>query len=330
MFTASGRERQARLQATPGEQVAASYRAAVTTAANIGSGFIPVNVDLDNSLAWLYDRAPVLEYLNMQVGLRGEWKWFYGSNTAANKPTPVPVVEGGAVAESAPRFTELTRKPIVIADQFPISSSLLAMAPQTDQFSTEGARMLVQERLVREVLSGPNTGAAFAVATNGIASGLIESGVTHDNYGAAATDFGRDDILTVEQNLRDANPAAGEMVWIISTDLEKAARGTRIGGVDSVRFVAERMENMIDMGYMNRIADGTGTHYVASTHLGKASVNDPGVLLVGKYSVVPVWGDGIEVIIFNDPELAGQRYGFRMHANHALINPSNARGIRRG
>ena len=328
MFTARGRERQTRLQNTPGEQVAASYRAAVTTAANIGSGFIPVNVDMDNSLAWLYDRAPVLEYLNMQVGLRGEWKWFYG--TAANKPTPVPVVEGGAVAESSPRFTELTRKPIVIADQFPISSSLLAMAPNTEQFSTEGARMLVQERLMREVLSGPNTGAAFAAESNGISSGLIESGITHDNYGAAVTDFGREDILTVEQNLRDQNPAAGEMVWIISTDLEKAARGTRVGGVDSVRFVAERMENMIDMGYMNKIADGTGTHYVASTHLGKASVSDPGILLVGKYSVVPVWGDGIEVIVFNDPELAGQRYGFRMHANHVLINPHNARGIRRG
>ena len=38
MFTARGRERQTRLQATPGEQVAASYRAAVTTAANIGVG----------------------------------------------------------------------------------------------------------------------------------------------------------------------------------------------------------------------------------------------------------------------------------------------------
>ena len=105
----------------------------------------------------------------------------------------------------------------MIADQFPISSLLLAMAPNTEQFSTEGARMLVQERLVREVLSGPNTGAAFAVATNGIASGLIESGVTHDNYGAAVTDFGRDDILTVEQNLRDANPAAG--AWCGSSRL---------------------------------------------------------------------------------------------------------------
>ena len=330
MFTKRGRERQARLQETPADRVSASYRAAITSAANIGSGFIPVNVDLDNSLAWLYDRAPVLEHLNVQPGLRSEWKWFYGSNTATQQPSPGPVAEGAAVTESSPRFTELTRKPIVIADQFPISSSLLAMAPATENFTTEGARMLVQERLVREVLSGPNTGAAFVAATNGIASGLLESGTNNDNYGAAATDFGRDDILTVEQGLRDQNPSAGELVWIIGTDLEKLARGTRVGGTDSIRFVAERMMNMIDEGYMNQIAEGTGTHYVATTHLGKSGVTDPGVLLVGKYSVVPIWGDGVEVIVFNDPELAGQRYGFRLHANHVLVNPLNSRGIRRG
>ena len=98
--------------------------------------------------------------------------------------------------------------------------------------------MLVQERLVREVLSGPNTGAAFAVATNGIASGLIESGVTHDNYGAAVTDFGRDDILTWwSRTSATRTRAAGEMVWIISTDLEKAALGhpRRRGRLDALR-----------------------------------------------------------------------------------------------
>ena len=119
-------------------------------------------------------------------------------------------------------------------------------------------------------------------------------------------------------------------MWIVSTDLEKLARSTRVGGTESVRFVAERMMNKIDEGYLNRINDMSGVHYVASTHLGKGSVSDPGILLVGKYSVVPIWGDGVEVIVFNDPELAGQRYGFRMHANHVLINPNNARGIRRG
>ena len=308
--------------------MSASYRAALTSAANIGAGFVPTNVDLDNSLAWLYDRAPVLEFLNVQPGLRGEWKWFYG--TAANKPTPAPVAEGGAVPESSPRYTELTRKPVVIADQFPISSTLLAMAPNAENFTVDGARMLVQERLVREVLSGPNTGADFASVSNGIQNGLIESSIANTNYGAAQTNFARADVVAVEQDLRDQNPAAGDLVWIISTDLEQLARGTRVGGTESIRFVGERMMNMMYEGYMNRISDESGVHYVATTHLGKATVNDPGFLVVGKYSVVPIWGDGIEVIIFNDPELAGQRYGFRLHANHAIINPANARGIRRG
>ena len=326
MFTKRGKDKQAELRNTPPEQVAASYRTALTSATGVGAGFVPTNVDLDNSLAWLYDRAPVLDFLNVQPGLRGEWKWFYGTGT--HKPAPKGVAEGGAVTESSPRYTELTRKPIVIADQFPISSTLRLLAPNSENFTVDGARMLVQEQLVRAVLSGPNTGAAFAAATNTIANGLIESSIDVVGYGANDAAFTRDDIVAVEQALRDNNPAEGDLVWIISTGLETLARSERVGGTESIRFVAERMMNQMFEGYMNRIGDDSGIHYVATTHLGKATIVNPGFLLVGKYSVVPLWGDGIEVIIFNDPELAGQRYGFRVHANHVMVNPANAEGTK--
>ena len=92
--------RQTALRATPPEQV----RAAITTGATVGGGTVGVSLDVENSLAWLYDRAPVMEHLTVIPGVTGEWQTFYGSNTAANKPSPDPVEEGGAVGESSPSW----------------------------------------------------------------------------------------------------------------------------------------------------------------------------------------------------------------------------------
>ena len=318
-------QRQIALRATPPEHT----RAAITTGANVGGGTVGISLDVQNSLAWLYDRAPILEHLTVIPGVMGEWQAFYGSNTAADKPAPDPVAEGAAVGESSPKLTRLRRLPVTIADRFPISSALLAAATvNIENIALMGAENLVREHLVRQVLSAPGVGAAFADVTNAMSSGITHSGLNSTNYGAADANFERDDIVAVEGTMRANNPVGERLVWIISTGLEDLARKKRIGGTESVRFVAERNSGSLFEGIMNPNPGGMGIPYVSSTHLGETGVTNPGVLLYGSASIVPIWGGGIDVIVFNDPNNAADMYGFRLHANHAFVNPNNGERIK--
>lgn len=330
MSRPANQERQAALRQTPSERV----RAAITTAAGVGYGTIATNVDVQNSLAWLYDRAPVLEKFTVMPGARGEWKWFYGSNAAANIPTPGEVAQGGAIPESSPRLAEMVRLPVTIASQFPISSALLAAnSIGLEGVVLGGAENLVSERLVRNVLSGPNVGPAFADdggSNLSMQDGLINGGIPNTNYGADADAFTRDDVVTVEQNLRAQNPEGSGLVWIVSTGFEGLARTKRIGGNESVRFVAERNSGSLFEGIMNPNPGGMGISYVSSTHLGKASVVNPGILVMGSQVVVVIWGSGVDIIPFVDPRIAGTVYGFRTHANVCVVNGRNGHQTRQG
>ena len=84
MSRAKNRERQVALRDTPPERI----RAAITTAANVGYGTIATEVDVENSQAWLYDRAPVLDMFSVRTGAMGEQKYFYGDNDTADRPSP--------------------------------------------------------------------------------------------------------------------------------------------------------------------------------------------------------------------------------------------------
>ena len=223
----------------------------------------------------------------------------------------------------------LRRLPITIADRFPISSALLAAATvNIENIALMGAESLVREHLVRNVLAGPGVGDAFADVTNAITTGITHSGIGNTNYGAADANFDRDDIVEVEGALRAKNPVGNNLVWIVSTGLENLARTKRIGGTESVRFVAERNSGSLFEGIMNPNPGGMGIPYVSSTHFGETGVTNPGILMYGSASCVPVWGGGIDVIMFNDPNNAADMYGFRLHANHAFVNSNNAHRIK--
>ena len=47
---------------------------------------------------------------------------------------------------------------------------------------------------------------------------------------------------------------------------------------------------------------------------------------MGSQVVVCFWGGGIELIVFNNPAKNAVDYGFRVHANVAVVNPNNATG----
>lgn len=327
----SNQKRQKELLQTPHERV----RAAITTGDNVGYGTIAVNVDVDNSQAWLYDRAPILEKLTVMSGISGEWKHFWGDNDAADRPNPLETAEGGTVTESSPKLRNVSRLPITITDVFPISSALLASATANiESIAVNGAENLVREKAIRNVLSGPYTGAMHATVANAIQAGLINSGIGVTNYGANANAFNRDDIVGAEQALRAQNPDGEGLVWIVSTGFEELARNERIGGNEAVRFVAERSAPNLFEGIMNPNPGGMGLPYVSTTHLGKRVGNtnevNPAFLIFGSQAIVMIWGVGIELIPFNDPRQAAMIYGFRMHLNFTFINPFNGRGLRQG
>ena len=320
MSRAKNRERQVALRDTPPERV----RAAITTAANVGYGTIATEVDLENSQAWLYDRAPVLDHFTVRTGAMGEQKYFYGDNVAAQRPSPAEHGEGAAVTESSPRLVNFSRLPVAISDYFPISSSLIASATvPIDSVILGGAERLVSERVVRNVLSGPFVGVDFATSASAMQDGLIDAGITNRDYGAADANFDRDDIVAVEQALRALNPMGDKLVWITSTGFETLARNERVGGTEAVRFVAERNTGNLFEGIMNPSPGGMGVPYVSSTHLGRTGYVNPAFLIMGSQVVVCFWGGGIELIVFNNPAKNAVDYGFRVHANVAVVNPHN-------
>ena len=327
MSREKNRARQAVLRDTPPERV----RAAMTTASNVGYGTIATEVDLENSQAWLYDRAPVLDYFTVRTGAMGEQKYFYGDNDTADRPSPGEYGEGAAVTESSPKLVNFSRLPVPVSDQFPISSSLIASATvPIDSVILGGAEALITERVIRNVLSGPFVGASFATSTTAMQAGLIDSGVSNTNYGANDAAFDRADIVTVEQKLRAQNPMGDKLVWITSVAFETLALNELVGGTSSIRFVAERNTGSLFEGVMNPSPAGMGVPYVSSTHFGRTSYVKPATLLMGSQVVVCFWGGGIELIVFNDPGKNAVDYGFRAHANVAVVNPANAHSTRQG
>ena len=68
------------------------------------------------------------------------------------------------------------------------------------------------------------------------------STVTPDNaheYGAAATDFDREDILTTKNVVDLAKSDGGPGSWILGTDLYQLTENTLRGGASSKRYLLE-------------------------------------------------------------------------------------------
>ena len=300
-----------------GQRAALSISA---TGAGAGGGTLSTIVDPENSMAWLYDKAPVLEKFATIPGVRGKYQFFYGSNTTGEKPNANEYAEGAAFTEGSPTFEEVELSPVTLGVTFPISSAMIA-ADHVGIMSIveQGTEMLVKERLVRNVLSGTGTGAAFAVNANAM-TGLMNASLTNTGYGANNAAFGRADVIDAYFDLIENKAEGSGLVWVLSTGLGKLAADKRVGGTESVRFVFEKSGGG-DSPYEGMMEPGVPA--VISTQLGKASTTNPGVLVYGSRVVVPIWGSGIDVIVFNDPTKGAIDLGFRLHANTRIVNPEN-------
>ena len=292
------------------------------TGTGAGGGALPVLLDVANSQMWLYETAPVLAAMNPIMGIRGEYKAWYGSTS----PTGGFVTEAGTFTEADPALTEITRKPKTIHYPWSVSTAFEAMdsvgVASLFENAVEGQLMNL---VTKAMASGPNVGADFAADTNAF-NGLLNLGVTETSYGAALTNFERADVITAEQALRVNQAMESGLVWLMNVVLETAARQKRIGGTEAIVYLAQSTGP-----YMGRIGGtviGEGTPYVSSNFIGHAdtaALNRTAYAAVGYGSqALPLFfGDGIEFRVFRPTSSAKTSYALLAHCNFALINPKN-------
>ena len=290
--------------------------------AGAGGGALPVLLDVANSQMWLYETAPLLAALNPIMGIRGEYKAWYGSTA----PTGGFVTEAGAFTEADPALTEITRKPKTIHYPWSVSSAFESMdsmgVASLFENAVEGQLMNL---VTKAMASGPDVGVSFAVDANAF-NGLLYSGITETSYGAALTNFDRDDVIDGEQALRTNKAMGSDLVWLMNVVLETAARKKRIGGTEAIVYLAQSTGP-----YMGRIGGsvlGEGTSYVSSNLLGHTdttALNRTAYAAVGYGSqALPLFfGDGIEFRVFRPTSGAKTSYALLAHCNFAMINPNN-------
>lgn len=292
-------------------------RAAVTQANDSGGGTMSNLVDVDNSMSWLYDTAPILEYIVVDTGKQSRITVYHG----ATKPVINWPGDGGTFDEVEPNVDEIMLSPVPVGTKWSLSGGLLkGSAVNAAELFQQGAENLLWNEVTKGVLSGKNVGANGAEVANSI-TGLINSGAALTGYGANDNAFGRDDVVASINRLV-TNQAMGENhVWFMSPGFASLANNTLRGGAASSLYLFERDEN-IRTGMME------GAPAVITTLLQKASVVNPAFNLYGSRVLLVIWGNGVEVRMFSPPNADFVEFGVQMHINMAVVNPLNADGLR--
>ena len=164
-----------------------------------------VGLDISRSQMWLAEVSPILGLMNVAMGINSEYQVWYGGTAI----TGSAVAEGGAHTENDPTVTRLRRTPVVLHMPWSVTGPLDSMdAAGLSSLFEAAAEELILEQVLRQVLSGPNTGTDFAADTNSI-TGLWGSGIVHTGFGAAAdteiTAFDRPTVTAAESLLRTNN-----------------------------------------------------------------------------------------------------------------------------
>ena len=294
-----------------------------SSGAGAAGAALPVLLDVANSQMWLYETAPVLAAMNPIMGIRGEYKAWYGSTA----PTGGFVAEGGSHTETDPALTEITRKPKTIHYPWSVTTAFEAMDAVGVASLFENAVEAQLMNLVTQAMASGQTGGNagdFARDTNGFL-GLLNSGINEASYGAAVTNFDRDDVIDAEQKLRENKAMGSDLNWLLSVAVETQARKTRIGGAEAIVYLAQSTAP-----YQGRIGGsvlGEGTDYVSTNLLGKGATGAKQTSYIavgyGSQALPLFFGDGIEFRVFRPTDAAKTSYALLAHVNFALINPKN-------
>ena len=296
------------------------------------SGAVGVDLDVSRSQMWLAEVSPILGLMNVAMGINSEYQVWYGGTAI----TGSAVAEGGAHTENDPTLTRLRRTPVVLHMPWSVSGPMDAMdSGGISSLFEAAAEELILEQVLRQVLSGPNTGVDFAADANSI-TGLWGSGIVHTGFGAAAdtevTKFERP-IVTAAESLLRTNNAMGEgLFWILAGPMATAGVDERIGGANAVIYLLQRSPESFREGLIGGSVIGMGTPYVETNQLGvtnSEAVRRDGIAICGFGSqMVPIlFGQGIEFRLLRDPQETGVQYSLQVPMNYLTVNPLNATGI---
>ena len=303
---------------------------AITTSG--ASGAVGVDLDISRSQMWLAEVSPILGKMNLALGINSEYQVWYGGTAISGSA----VAEGGAHTENDPTLTRLRRTPVVLHMPWSVTGPLDAMdSGGISSLFEAAAEQLILEQVLRQVLSGPNTGADFAADTNSI-TGLWGSGIVHTGFGAAAdteiTDFKRPIVTAAESLLRTNNAMGTGLFWILAGPMATAGVDERIGGANAVIYLLQRSPDSFREGLIGGSVIGMGTPYVETNQLGVTNgeaVRRDGIAICGFGSqMVPIlFGQGIEFRLLRDPGETGVEYSLQVAMNYLTVNPLNATGI---
>ena len=303
---------------------------AITTSG--ASGAVGVDLDVSRSQMWLAEVSPILGKMNVAMGINSEYQVWYGGTA----PTGSAVAEGGAHTENDPTLTRLRRTPVVLHMPWSVSGPMDSMdSGGISSLFEAAAEQLILEQVLRQVLSGPNTGADFAADANSI-TGLWGSGIVHTGFGAAADTeiaaFDRPTVTAAESLLRTNNAMGDGLFWILAGPMATAGVDERIGGANAVIYLLQRSPESFREGLIGGSVIGMGTPYVETNQLGvtnSEAVRRDGIAVCGFGSqMVPIlFGQGIEFRLLRDPQETGVQYSLQVPMNYLTVNPLNATGI---
>ena len=303
---------------------------AITTSG--ASGAVGVDLDISRSQMWLAEVSPILGLMNVAMGINSEYQVWYGGTAI----TGSAVAEGGAHTENDPTVTRLRRTPVVLHMPWSVTGPLDAMdAAGLSSLFEAAAEELILEQVLRQVLSGPNTGVSFANDANSI-TGLWGSGIVHTDFGAAAdteiTAFKRPIVTAAESLLRTNNAMGTGLFWILAGPMATAGVDERIGGANAVIYLLQRSPESFREGLIGGSVIGMGSRYVETNQLGVTNseeVRQQGIAICGFGSqMVPIlFGQGIEFRLLRDPSETGVQYSLQVPMNYLTVNPLNATGI---
>ena len=177
----------------------------VTITTSGASGGVGVDLDISRSQMWLAEVSPILGLMNVAMAINSEFQVWYGGTAI----TGSAVAEGGAHTENDPTVTRLRRTPVVLHMPWSVTGPLDALdAFGLSSLFEAAAEELILEQVLRQVLSGPNTGVGFAADANSV-TGLWGGGIAHTDFGAASdteiTAFDRPTVTAAESLLRSNN-----------------------------------------------------------------------------------------------------------------------------
>ena len=239
------------------------------------AGARPTQVNVVGTAGLLMnDYAPILAMMTMRDGLRGTQEVPYwtaqGSAAGGAEGSDIPI-ETWTLSQSA-------RTPISIGSAFDLSSSLQATDPGTFESLIDFAiRVVCNDELCDQVLDGGGSSA------NEIAGLWGQVASAHNvDYGAAQSDFGRADVLTLKNHVDLSKAPGGPGSFILGTSLHTLAEGVLRGGTASDRYLLE--DEMMEGRMVHHFADFAPT-----------GITDPGLYVKLDQCVLLLWGDSFQL-----------------------------------